>query len=934
MLLQALTRSVRNASLFAWTILLALATTRSASAEVSAVPELPAGWAVHYAQNMGVFQASADTWAPAAAFVLQENEAPHPEVRAAGFTATYRAKIAIPSDGTYRFAIEVDGGKADLRVRDEAKKSLLAECHAENGGRADSQWNKFSSTRDHDVTVEVVFERSGRGAARLRTSWEMAPDDTSGFRPEPIPAYVVRVPDADVTNALAGLVATRGRAMLEVKGCTQCHEPNETSAAAVGRRVGPDLSVTARFSRIEWLARWIRDPSSVRPHADMPSLLDGESDPNGVALDLAHFVKSLATERATAASWAFAPSIGRKIFHEIGCVACHGALASPREVFDDPQQSTTVPTADVVHPYGDLAGKWTRGALAEFLRDPAKLHRDGAMPSFLLSENDSHALADHLLASFESNARKAEEAKDESIVDAARVERGKQAFARLRCDACHGVLTPFGSKHDFAKDLGTIAANPAGGCLAGSGSTPRYRFGETAFVGDEGRALMAALPATTRATGIVAPTDRLYRTQTAAHCFSCHRKDTLYGVAPEVSIYFHSRDDRVDLGDEGRLPPDLTSVGFKLHTNWMKQVLRGEGIARPYMGVRMPSFAQLDTAAIATALSAELGTRPETDANPPATTDALVRDGQKLVGSTGMNCIGCHQFKNNPPVGSPGPRIDEFAGRLRYEWWTAYIQQPARFKPGTRMPSFALGRRSTVPGIQQGDIYSQGDALWAYFTLSENMPPPEGIAGKDALKIVVTDTPRVLRTFLERSGVRGIAVGLPVGIHYGFDAERVRLAEVWQGDFLDATGAWEGRGGTICGGQGKALWSGIDGPPLLVATAPPDTWPNTFGQKAGYRFLGYRFTSKDAPPTFRYSVNGVVVNERIDASLTPKPHFTRSFEIEGDPKALVVNPGGDGAHAQVRATSGFSVGKAGADWFQLTPETGAKSFRFEIEVTP
>ena len=47
---------------------------------------------------------------------------------------------------------------------------------------------------------------------------------------------------------------------------------------------------------------------------------------------------------------------------------------------------------------GDLAGKWRPSALSEFLRDPAKIHPNGRMPSFKLNQDESDALANYLLS--------------------------------------------------------------------------------------------------------------------------------------------------------------------------------------------------------------------------------------------------------------------------------------------------------------------------------------------------------------------------------------------------------------------------------------------------------------------------------------------------------------------------------------------------------
>lgn len=907
--------------------LLVLSVTMFGEEIARANDDAPLGWHVRFTQKMGVFEDEVETIAPAAAFVLEEEQAPHPMIRAVGWNATYRTRLTFAQAGTYRLGIEVEGGRAELSLLDPKSGAVIAGCVSEGGSRVDSQWVKIEGARD----VEVRFQRGGRGRARLRTTWEMAPEEFGGFRVEPIPSYVVSIAHdpALLEGAKRGLASERGRMLLAKKGCTMCHEPQTKESVSIGVRRAPNLALTSRYASPEWIERWVRDPSAIRAHADMPSLLHSDPDPESTARDLAAYVSRFAKERAPKAEWEPSPAAGRKLFHQIGCVACHGALASPSEVFDDPQQSAEIPKAAVPHPYGDLAGKWTRGGLAEFVRDPTRLHPDGRMPNFSLAEKDARALADFLVERFGSP-------RDESaspVIDEARAERGSQSFYRLGCDGCHGgVMQDFVRAAPIAKHLGDLSGAPDSGCLKPDGGKPaRYDFESNAR--DE---LAAAIASLGSLSGVAAPVDRMRQTMLGADCFACHEKDGRFGVPAELTIYFHSRDDRVDLGDEGRLPPDLTSVGFKLHFDWMKTVIEGKGIARDYLGVRMPSFEPLRPPLMAHGLAIEMGTIPGSDATAPAITDAMTQHGRTLVGSAGMNCIGCHEYKDNPPVGSPGPKLDEFAARLRYEWWTAYIQQPARFKPGTRMPSYAFGRKSTFPSILDGDIYAQGDALWSYFSLGEAMPPPEGIAGKDALKLIVGQTPRVLRTFLERAGSRGIAVGLPIGVHYSFDADRARLVDLWQGDFLDAAGAWAGRGGTICEGQGRRLWSAPPGPPFCRAEPAPTSWPNGDDPASSPRFLGYRFEAKDGPPTFRYALGDTIVTERIDARVAPRVSATRRFRFEGAVTESLLLRGDEKSSAPLEV-AGFTVHEAkvgDVPCYRLDPTPGSSTHRFDVEVTP
>ena len=51
--------------------------------------------------------------------------------------------------------------------------------------------------------------------------------------------------------------------------------------------------------------------------------------------------------------------------------------------------------------------------------------------------------------------------------------------------------------------------------------------------------------------------------------------------------------------------------------------------------------------------------------------------------------------------------------------------------------------------------------------------------------------------FLKELSARCIAVGTPQRTHYAFDVEHGRLAWLWRGDFLDATGTWHGRAGKL-----------------------------------------------------------------------------------------------------------------------------------------
>ncbi|MFN3484700.1 MAG: hypothetical protein ACK44W_04365, partial [Planctomycetota bacterium] len=52
----------------------------------------------------------------------------------------------------------------------------------------------------------------------------------------------------------------------------------------------------------------------------------------------------------------------------------------------------------------------------------------------------------------------------------------------------------------------------------------------------------------------------------------------------------------------------------------------------------------------------------------------------------------------------------------------------------------------------------------------------------------------IYRNFIQGAGPRAIAVGYPEHAHLAFDANHMRLALLWRGDFIDASKHWVDRG--------------------------------------------------------------------------------------------------------------------------------------------
>ena len=118
-----------------------------------------------------------------------------------------------------------------------------------------------------------------------------------------------------------------------------------------------------------------------------------------------------------AAAWA---ERGREVYESVGCLACHGA-PDPRENGD-----WTPPV-----PFGAIGGKWNPAALAAFLREPHLSRPGGGMPSLLLSEEESDALATFLVRAWGPGSGSQAEGDDATIA------RGRAAFVARGCASCH-----------------------------------------------------------------------------------------------------------------------------------------------------------------------------------------------------------------------------------------------------------------------------------------------------------------------------------------------------------------------------------------------------------------------------------------------------------------------------------------------------------------
>ena len=639
-----------------------------------------------------------------------------------------------------------------------------------------------------------------------------------------------------------GVEKIAGAVLLSELGCAACHSTTQASFAA---KTGPDLSVVgARVNGVH-LRRFIASPSGVKPGTTMPDVLAHlpEAERVGAANELAHFLASLGKPLAAAPPEAAAVERGRKLYHSVGCVACHSPEKSlPGSV-----------------PLGPLAEKYTLASLTAFLQDPLAARPSGRMPDCHLEHFEAEDIANYLL-------REQEAATEVFQPDAALAARGKVLFTQHRCDACHST----GEKVAPPALPGLSKVRAGEGCLSEQrGAWPHYPLSAT-----QRAAMQAALADGARAWE---PAAMVQFTLTRLNCIACHQRDELGGVATTRSEYFTGSEE--SLGEQGRIPPPLTGVGAKLKSPWLREVVANGAGVRPSMNTRMPKFGAAHTEPLVAWLK-------QIDALPPAKFERVPRAakpdnvGRELAGTKGLNCIACHTFRGRKAA-IGGPELTTMTERLEESWFHHFLAQPQRFAPLTVMPGFWPDGKSPLPDVLGGDPGQQRDALWQFLSRGPEAGEPAGLV-LEPLVLEVRDEAVIVRRAFPGIGKRGIGVGYPGGINLAFDAAQMRLASVWSGGFIEASGLWRGQGSGQARILGKDTVNFPPGPAFAVLDSPAAAWPalDATPGKSPFTFKGYTLDAQQRP-TFRYVAGDFAVEdvfiERRDVA--GKPFLERTLKI-------------------------------------------------------
>lgn len=661
----------------------------------------------------------------------------------------------------------------------------------------------------------------------------------------------------------------QGHVLTEELACAACHEGLGNGA----KKSAPDLSAVGDRVTQEYLERYLADPHQTHPGTTMPDVLVGlpAAEKKEVSRSIASYLTSLRSEKVNQPGAEVGDKVaGREIYHEVGCVACHGAGDHGG-----------------VKSLSHVSAKYHHGALGEFLLDPVKVRPSGRMPNLKLSQKEAADLEAYLGGIGKASPQPPAE----------EIAQGKAHFERYNCASCHtmdGVTPKKGPKLD--------EVNSAKGCL--TGEPLDYQLSEK-----QKKAMEVYLAKPVK----LADDDRIKVRLTQLNCISCHQRDDFGGVAEDLDAFFHSTEEA--LGDASRIPPPLTKIGGKLRSEWLNKVLYDGLSVRPYMTTRMPQYGREALGGLP-GLLAKVDLVPVVELPEPGQEDRpmVSNGGHLLLGTDGLNCISCHNYNGKDGPGMKGLDLITTYQRLQPGWYYEFMQNPSKHRPGIIMPNYWPDGKAVQTEILNGDTHEQLRALWYQFSLGRSARDPKGLRSEPN-QLIVTDKVRVYRGRSRIAGYRGIAVGFPGGLNYAFNAENGALSGIWKGDYVTAN--WQSQGAGDFNPAARAIELAQDLPFLRIVFSNDENergpsatrdkmilaqlkaWPlmpvttkenpvisdPLYPKNYGYAFQGYAF-GEDGNPTFRYELGKVEVEDTFTSTGEKTLQRTISFSSD-DPQVFV-----------------------------------------------
>jgi cytochrome c2 len=438
----------------------------------------------------------------------------------------------------------------------------------------------------------------------------------------------------------------RGRELMVTRGCIGCHKVKNLENLT---KAGPALLKVKGKLKKDFVLKWVWSPKSFNPAARMPSFFQqsNNSDDNSLGKNKAELnaVVDYLYDKSEDYTPNLAPgagsvAAGKKLFKEVGCLACHG--------IDD----VTSHHADFAPDLSGTGSKLSAAFVYSWIKNPQHFNPDTRMPSLRLSDREASDITAYLMSKknkdFEQMSPPDSDpaVRDGLIVDyltpqlgqdgamakvvtmddkAKTLFLGEKTLNKYGCFGCHMIqgfetaqgigteLSTWGSKRVSQIDFGFTEPSEIPhtheGFLNAKLEDPR-QFDKDKVVAfqdklkmpnfylspDDRDAIITAVLGLTTTTipdewtaGIHGNGPLLEKGRRIVANFNCRGCHLIEDQGGKIREMYEKEGLDLSLA-----PPNLHQEGAKVQIDWLHNFLTGVHPIRPWLHIRMPSFPWTD----------------------------------------------------------------------------------------------------------------------------------------------------------------------------------------------------------------------------------------------------------------------------------------------------------------------------------------------------
>lgn len=802
----------------------------------------------------------------------------------------------------------------DLKGRILTEELNCAACHksqapfASNSKKAPRLTNIGSRVNPHYLEKFITDPHSTKPGTTMPDMLSSIDPDHTAQVAKSLTHFLLSLRPNNFKPEVPDLVAaTKGKELFHSRGCVTCHSPRaEDGTENMPESSAPLGDLGQKYSHSS-LVTFLSDPHAVRPSGRMPKL----NLPEKETTDIAHYLlkdtkipghiqytlhhgsiwEGIGTDGVTTVKSGHTPDFDLK------------NLDNQRRTFAvefETYLNITTP-GDYTFYVSLNGGSLTIDGKQLFAKEPSQMRapqtftntiklQPGLKKIKLLYYNtgDSPALSFEMkgpdlprapIPSSLLSVSKEPIAKFQPLkINKQLAAQGRQHFATLGCVNCHddlGIKSP--SHTPFAK----LKLTSSNSCLSTPATIikskthiPQYNLNN-----QQRQLITKSLINLNSTTKKLTNTEQINKTLVTFNCTACHQRKNVGTISPERLKFFTST--HPELGDQGRIPPSLTSVGAKLKPEWIHKVLTKGQRQRDYMNTTMPQYGEENIGHL-TQLFGKVDSLETVKFPEIQSIKESKNAGYNMIGPKGFSCVACHNFNGKNSTGAGALDLVNITSSLKKNWFHLFMQNPSRFHETGIMPTFWPGGVSTRPDVLKGNPDQQIEALWTYLSDGPRAKKPQGLS-RQTNQVRVFEKAEIVRG-RGTAGFRAIGVGYPQRLNLAFDSEEMALRLLWKDNFADVD-----HGSFKAIGKDKIPFP--PGIPFHRLKSLDTHWPykgktnHTFPQDHGYQYRGYHLDDLRRP-TFYFKYSNITVSDFFKDVMSEDgtAKFIRTFTFE-TPKA-------------------------------------------------